>query len=92
MEAHGVQIGETVSASKKLQRADALAMARQASRLIAAKGKKVTRVDLASEQPSDDELAKLMLGPTGNMRAPTTRVGDTILVGYNEDVFAAELG
>ena len=92
MEARGIEIGETVSANKKLQRDDALAMARQARRLIAAKGKKVTHVDLAGEQPSDDALAKLMLGPTGNMRAPTTRVGDTILVGYNEDVFIDELG
>jgi arsenate reductase-like glutaredoxin family protein len=92
MEANGIDIGETVSANKKLQRDDAIAMARQARRLIAAKGKKVTRVDLGSEQPSGDDLAKLMLGPTGNMRAPTTRVGDTILVGYNEDVFNAELG
>jgi arsenate reductase-like glutaredoxin family protein len=92
MEAHGIEIIETVSANKKLQRDEALAMARQARHLIAAKGKKVTRVDFASEQPSDDDLAKLMLGPTGNMRAPTTRVGDTILVGYNEDVFTAELG
>lgn len=92
METHDVEIGETVSANKKLQRDDALAIARQARRLIAAKGKKVTSVDLANEQPSDDELAKLMLGPTGNMRAPTTRVGDTILVGYNEDVFNDELG
>ena len=65
-------------------------MARQARRLIAAKGKKVTRVDLA-DQPSDDEIATLMLGPTGNMRAPTLRIGETIVVGYNEDVFRAEL-
>ena len=92
MEANGIEIAETVSANKKLQRDDALAMARQARRLIAAKGKKVMRVDLTAAQPSDDELARLMLGPTGNMRAPTTRVGDTILVGYNEDVFNTELG
>lgn len=67
-------------------------MARQARCLIAAKGKKVTRIDLTNEQPSDDEIAKLMLGPTGNMRAPTLRIGETILVGYNEDVFQTELG
>ncbi len=79
---------ETVSASKKLGRADALAMARAAQRLVAAKGKKVTTVDLATDQLSDDDLAKLMLGPTGNMRAPTLRVGQTIVVGYNDQVFA----
>jgi arsenate reductase-like glutaredoxin family protein len=63
-------------------------MARQARRLIAAKGKKVTTLELATASPSDDVLADLMLGPTGNMRAPTLRVGETLLVGYNDAVFA----
>ena len=63
-------------------------MARQARRLIAAKGKKVTTLELATASPSDDVLTDLMLGPTGNMRAPTLRVGETLLVGYNDAVFA----
>jgi arsenate reductase-like glutaredoxin family protein len=63
-------------------------MARQARQLIAAKGKKVTTLELAPASPSDDTLADLMLGPTGNMRAPTLRVGETLLVGYNDAVFA----
>ena len=92
MEAHDIAVAETVSASKKLGRQDALSMARLAKRLIAAKGKKVTVVDVTSNTPSDDELAALMLGPTGNMRAPTLRVGQTLLVGYNDQVFADELG
>ena len=77
-----------MSASKKLGRVEAIAMARQARRLIAAKGKKVTTLELATASPSDDVLADLMLGPTGNMRAPTLRVGGTLLVGYNDAVFA----
>lgn len=83
---------KTVNASKKLGHADALAMVRKARRLIAAKGKKIATVDLAKEQPSDEVLAGLMLGPTGNLRAPTMRVGQTLLIGYNEDIFADELG
>jgi arsenate reductase-like glutaredoxin family protein len=67
-------------------------MARESHRLIAAKGKKVTTLDLTQERPSDDVLADLMLGPTGNMRAPTMRVGQTLLVGYNDQVFVEELG
>ncbi len=78
---------ETVKASKKLGREAALELAREADRLIAAKGKKVTTVDLLRDQPSDEMLAGLMLGPTGNMRAPTIRVGRTLLVGYNDAVF-----
>ena len=69
-----------------------LEMARAAERLIAAKGKKVTQVDISQDHPADDDLAKLMLGPTGNMRAPTMRVGRTVIVGYNDQVFAEELG
>ncbi len=92
MEAHDIAVDETVSASKKLGRETALEMARRAKRLIAAKGKKVTAVKVTSKSPSDDDLAALMLGPTGNMRAPTMRVGQTLLVGYNDQVFADELG
>ena len=92
MEAHGIAVTETVSSTKKLGRDDALALVRRAQRLVAAKGKKVTAVDLAAGTPSDEELAKLMLGPTGNLRAPTMRVGQTILVGYNDQVFSDELG
>ena len=83
---------ETVSANKKLGRDDALGMARQVKRLVAAKGKKVTAVDVTANTPSDDELAALMLGRTGNMRAPMMRVGQTLLVGYHDQVFADELG
>jgi arsenate reductase-like glutaredoxin family protein len=67
-------------------------MAREAHRLIAAKGKKVTTLDLQTAPPADDILAGLMLGPTGNLRAPIMRVGQTILVGYNDQAFADIFG
>ena len=28
-----------------------------------------------------------MLGPTGNLRAPTIRTGATVLVGFNEEAY-----
>lgn len=83
---------ETVPSSRKLGRTEALALARQARRLIAAKGKKITTVDLHTAPPADDVLAGLLLGPTGNLRAPTMRVGQTILVGYNEQAFTEMFG
>jgi hypothetical protein len=67
-------------------------MAREAQRLIAAKGKKVTTIDLQTAPPTDDVLAGLMLGPTGNLRAPIMRVGQTILVGYNDQAFTDIFG
>jgi len=30
-----------------------------------------------------------MLGPTGNLRAPCLRVGKTLIVGFNEDLYEA---
>ena len=67
-------------------------MVREAHRLIAAKGKKVTTIDLHSAPPEDDVLAGLMLGPTGNLRAPIMRIGQTILVGYNDQAFTEIFG
>jgi len=33
-----------------------------------------------------------MLGPTGNLRAPTIRKGKTVVVGFNEEVFEEIFG
>lgn len=54
--------------------------------LTVMKGKKVTEFDV-SKATADDAVAG-MLGPTGNLRAPTIIKGKTVLVGFNEDVFA----
>jgi hypothetical protein len=67
-------------------------MVREAHRLIAAKGKKVTTINLRTAPPADDVLVGLMLGPTGNLRAPIMRVGQTILVGYNDQAFIDVFG
>ena len=80
-------IRETVSAREKLGAADALRLARDSSRVIVAKGKKVVAFDMKRGAPSDDDLLGHMLGPTGNLRAPTIRRGKTLLVGFNEDAY-----
>ncbi|MEC8645314.1 MAG: ArsC family (seleno)protein, partial [Pseudomonadota bacterium] len=38
------------------------------------------------------EAIESMLGPTGNLRAPTIRIGKTYLVGFNEEVFEKAFG
>ena len=77
-------------ASKKLQASDAKALLKEASRLIAMKGKKVQEFDVSAKVGSD--AVESMLGPTGNMRAPTIKVGNTYLVVFNEEIFASEFG
>jgi hypothetical protein len=45
---------------------------------------------VAKSIPKDAVAA--MLGPTGNLRAPTARVGKTLLVGFNEDTYKGVFG
>ncbi len=77
-------------ASRKLARVDAAAIAKQASLVVVAKGKKVSEFKPGGK--AGKELVDAMLGPTGNLRAPTLRAGTTVLVGFNEEVFAERLG
>jgi arsenate reductase-like glutaredoxin family protein len=92
LETHDVEVLDTIPASRKLGLLDAVALVGQADRLVVAKGKKLTELDLNLESPTDDVVTKLMLGPTGNLRAPTLRVGRTLVVGYNEQVMMETFG
>lgn len=56
--------------------------------LIVAKGKSVVQLDLKTDKPDTETLLALLLGPTSNLRAPTARVGTTLLVGFNEQTYA----
>ena len=73
-----------VPASRKLGKKEAGELAKAASKVIVAKGKKVS--EFAGGKASA-EVVEAMLGPTGNLRAPTIRRGKTIIVGYNDEVF-----
>ena len=67
-----------------MDRGAALALAREMKEVYATKGKNVIHLDMRTN-PSDDEVAALLVGPSGNLRAPTLRRGKTLLVGssYN---------
>ena len=88
LEKHEVVVADTTDANKTRKgRADAIALAKTVSRLVVAKGKKIVDVDLKKQTPSDDEIVALLLGPTGNLRAPTIRKGKTLYVGFSEETF-----
>ena len=76
-------------ASRKLARGEASELAKQASKVIVAKGKKIS--EFAGGKAGKDVL-DAMLGPTGNLRAPTIRKGKTVLVGFNDEVFERIFG
>ncbi len=64
---------------------------RTVTTLVACRGKKVVKQDLKKEPVSEETLKKLVLGPTGNLRAPTIRRGKTLLVGFNQEAYEATL-
>lgn len=71
-----------VPASRRLGKADAAALAREASEIFVAKGKKLERF---AGGKATDQIVSRMLGPTGNLRSPTLRIGKIVVVGFNED-------
>ena len=73
-------------------RDEALKLARSAARVIAARGKKVVVYDMTNDPPDDETLAAHLLGPTGNLKAPTLRVGETLLVGFCEEAYRQVFG
>ena len=81
---------EEVPASRKLGESDAKAIAKASSRVFVAKGKKLEVFDMKSAKLG--EVAGKMLGPTGNLRAPTMRVGKTTVVGFSDEAFESVLG
>ena len=60
-------------------------MARMASDVWAAKGKKIVHFNLKKDDPTDEDLVKIMIGPSGNLRAPTLRRGMKIFVGFHDE-------
>ena len=84
--------GEVVDASKvRKGRELALALARSADVVVVARGKQLLTFDMREAPPDDDTLAAALLGPTGNLRAPTLRKGNTLLVGFGEAAYAQVL-
>ncbi len=67
--------------------AEALELLKDVETLIAVKGKKIYRFNLKSERPDDETLLSHLIGPTGNLRAPTARIGSILLVGFDEATY-----
>ncbi len=86
MDAHGLEPTEKISAAKKLGRDDARSILEASSRVIVAKGRQLDDFDTAGGV--DEAVLDRFLGPTGNLRAPCVRSGETTLVGFNEEAWS----
>jgi hypothetical protein len=86
-------VAHTIDASKDRRGAEqALALAHDAERVVVGRGKKVIAFDMANDPPDNKTLIAHLLGPTGNLRAPTLRLGKTLLVGFSAQAYQEILG
>src|SRR5690242_5020903 len=93
LDANGMAVNERVDAGKERRgRDEALALAKIVEKVVVGKGKKVFTFDMKKDPPDDETLAAHILGPTGNLKAPTVRLGGTLLVGYSEEAYKQVLG
>ncbi len=82
----GIEIKETVEARKeKIQGDDAWDILSGARAIVVGRGKKFQVLDPAAD--NREEILGLCLGRTGNLRAPTLKIGDLVLVGFNEAMY-----
>jgi arsenate reductase-like glutaredoxin family protein len=85
-------VGGTVTAIQSAKKdridpAEALKLARKMAKVVAARGKKVITFDMKADPPDDQTLIDHLIGPSGNLRAPAAIVGETLVVGFNDDVY-----
>jgi arsenate reductase-like glutaredoxin family protein len=82
----GVTAKAQEDAKKKTRGADgARELLKEADEIYIAKGKNLVHFTMKDAKP--EEVVPLMLGPTGNLRAPTIRKGRTIMVGFNKEAY-----
>lgn len=78
--------GEIEDARKNVIKADgAWEMIVKAKSLSVGRGKKVQT--FVPDEDNKEEILKVCLGRTGNLRAPTVRSGKQVYVGFNEEIY-----
>ena len=93
LESRNWRVADQTDASKRrADRDQALALARSSDQVIVAKGKQVVTFDMKKNPPNDETLLSHLLGPTGNLRAPTFRKSRTLVVGFSEQAYVDVLG
>ena len=67
--------------------AAAWALLKDARSIAIAKGQKV--LNFEADQAEKETILKNAMGPSGNLRAPTYRVGDQFVIGFNAGLYEA---
>ena len=83
-----VQIKSEDDARKtRLDHADVEKLLDEVREVWVAKGKKFERIRLDSRSVDREELIRKVMGPSGNLRAPTLRMGKKLVVGFHPEMY-----
>jgi len=84
----GIEVVEVVEARKEKIEADAAwEILQDASEVLVAKGKK--SITFSGEDLARDAVLAVVLGRSGTLRAPTLKIGERFIVGFNEDIYSS---
>ena len=70
-----------------MDRDAALDLASKVDEIYAAKGSKIVHFNMKKDKPTKADLLSVLLGPTGNLRAPAIIRGRKLVVGFNEEAY-----
>ncbi len=86
-----ITLKEVVEARKqKIHGDDAWDILSAADEIVVGKGKKFQVFKPAHDNRED--ILKACLGRTGNLRAPALKIGDRMIVGFNDEMYAQYVG
>ena len=79
-------IGEEINAAKEVISGEQVwDVIKKGSSIVVASGNKIVTFDPAVD--NKQEIIEKILGRSGNLRAPTLRIGNIFYVGYNEKLY-----
>lgn len=86
LESHDIIIEETVDARKTPLTADAAwELVQSADQIMVGKGRNSQTFDPQTDSQAD--ILKAIIGRSGNLRAPTIKIGQQLIVGYNDKLY-----
>lgn len=80
----------TDARKKKIDGDDAWNLLGSAQEIVVGRGKKFTVFHPSTEER--EAILKQTLGRTGNLRAPTLKVGDRLIVGFCDEMYSQYVG
>ena len=86
---HQVAIEQEVDArTRRYAPTDLPALLRGVQHVISIRGTKIAQFSPCAFRPVPaQELYSALIGPTGNLRAPSLKIGNTLLVGFNPQTY-----